>query len=83
MWQVVANFWVLGFFVLAAVHIGLVTVFLSIRHCYFLFCNFWSLYEWEGVLPLKVKPGSQSLEMGYHVYFRLQAGFFYRGAEPA
>ena len=32
-----------------------------------LFCNFLSLYEWESVIPLKVR----ALRMGYPVYFRL------------
>ena len=32
------------------------------NRCYSLFCNFLSLYEWKGVLPLKVKLGRQSLE---------------------
>ena len=35
--------------------------------CYSLFCNFLSLYDWESVIPLKVR----ALRIGYPVYFRL------------
>ena len=43
-------------------------------YCYFQFCNFLSLYEWENVMPLTVR----TLRMGYHAYFRLDITFFYR-----
>ena len=39
--------------------------------CYFLFCNFLSLYEWESVILLKVR----TLGLGFPVYFKLQATF--------
>ena len=42
--------------------------------CHSLFCNYLSLCEWKSVIPLKVR----ALSMGYHVYFRLEATFFYK-----
>ena len=39
--------------------------------CYSLFCNFLSLYEWKRSLKVI------ALRMGYPVYFRLQATFFW------
>ena len=39
-----------------------------------LFCNFLSLGEWKIVTPLKIR----ALRVGYHVYFRLEAAFFYK-----
>ena len=47
-------------------------------NCYFLFCNFVSLCEWKSVIYLKVRV----LRMSYHLYFRLQATFYHKGAEP-
>ena len=41
---------------------------------YSLFCNILSLNEWKSVLPLKVR----ALRMGYSVYFRLKATFYYK-----
>ena len=44
-----------------------VPIILQQNHCYFLFCSFWSLYEWVSVIPLKVR----ALRMGCNVDFRL------------
>ena len=53
-WVVVANFLVPESFVLAAVHVGWVTVVLyTSDKTNSLFCNFLSLYEWKSVTPLK------------------------------
>ena len=40
-----------------------VSVNLQQNKCYFLFCNFLSLYEWKHVISLKVR----ALRMGYPV----------------
>ena len=40
-----------------------VPINLQQNNCYFLFCNFLSLCEWKSVIPLKVKPGRQSIEI--------------------
>ena len=44
-----------------------VPINLQKNKCYSPFCNFLSLYEWENVIPLKIR----ALRMGYLVYFRL------------
>ena len=66
----VAKVLVLESFVLGAVHSGSgprVPVNLQWDKCYFLFCNFLSLYEWESVILLKVR----TLGLGFPVYFKL------------
>ena len=46
-----------------------VPIHLQQDNCYFLFCNFLPLYEWKGVIPLKVESGRQSLENGLsHIF---------------
>ena len=45
-WLVVANFLVSESFVLTAVCVGQVMMFLRKDRCYSLFCNFLPLYEW-------------------------------------
>ena len=64
-----ANFLVWEPFVLAGVMGFLVN--LQQDKCYFLFCNFSSLYEWKSVTPLKVR----ALKKGSPVYFRLPGTF--------
>ena len=71
-WLFVANFLVSESFVLTAVPEGrrsghYVPVSLQQDKCSSRFCNFSSLYEWENVIPLKVR----ALRMGYPVCFRL------------
>ena len=67
MWLVITDFLVQESFV----HVSQVTVFLltsNKNQCYSLLCNFFCLYEWKGVTPLKVR----ALRKGYPVYFRLR-----------
>ena len=54
-----------------------VTVNLQQHKCYFLFCNFLSLYEWKSVTPLKVRTLSIGHISGYMKYY------FQKGAGPA
>ena len=65
-WSAVADFLVWESFVVAAVHSvsSECSCEPPVRQ---MFCNFLSLYEWKGVIPLKVR----ALRMGYPVYFRL------------
>ena len=50
---------------------------------YSLSCVFLSLYEWESVSPLKVKPERQSLEKGLLCIFLAVGMDLLQGAEPA
>lgn len=70
----VANLLVLEPFVLAAVHMDVVISSTNLQQekCYSPFCNFFSRYEWKGVMPLKVR----ALRIDSPVYFRLEATFF-------
>ena len=51
-----------------------VPVNLQQNNCYFLFCNFLSLYEWRSVILFKIRAS----RMGYCVYFRLEATSLYK-----
>lgn len=81
-WLLQTYFLMLESFVLIAVHIGLVTMLLqtSNKTNIILYSTTFYLHMNENI-PLKVKPGKQSLGNG--LYFRLQAAFFYKSSEPA
>ena len=66
---VVSNFFVLEYFVLAAVHRSSQYVPVSLQEdkCDSTFCDFLSLYKWKSITPLNVKV----LRRDYPVYFRL------------
>ena len=66
---VVSNFFVLEYFVLAAVHRSSQHVPVSLQEdkCDSPFCDFLSLYKWKCITPLNVK----ALRREYPVSFRL------------